>query len=116
MQKYIIDDLLRKIYSKITTENDAIAHEVLTLSTTSVFSLTPPPQAKYALCVVEEVGATGSAKILRYLLDGSNPTTSVGIPRGDMDVFDISGWSNIRNFRAIKIAGGNHTITVQYFS
>lgn len=116
MQQYVIDGLLRQILTKITTQNGAIGHEVLTLSGAGVYSLSVPDQARYALCVVEEVGASGSQKILRYLLDGSNPTTSVGIPRGDLDAFDIAGYSNLKNFKVIKISGGSHTVTVQYFS
>jgi hypothetical protein len=116
MQEYIIDKYLRKIYSKLSTENGAIGHEVVTFSTNGVYSLTVPAQAKYALCVLEEVGGSGSTKIIRYFMDNSLPTTSLGIPKGDMEAFDIAGYSNLTSFKAIKIAGGNHILTVQYFS
>lgn len=110
------EDILRSLLTKITTNNKAIGHEVITFNAASVFSLTVPDQARYALCVLEEVGAAGSSKLIRYYLDGSNPTISDGIVRGDMDVFDIAGYSNIKDFKAIKIGGGNHILTVQYFS
>lgn len=110
------EDILRKLLTKITTSNKAISHEVVTFNSGSIFKLTVPDQARYALCVLEEVGATGSSKLIRYYLDGSNPTTSDGITRGDMDAFDIAGYSNLKDFKAIKVGGGNHTLTVQYFS
>jgi hypothetical protein len=110
------EDILRSLLTKITTNNKAIGHEVITFNAASVFSLTVPDQARYALCVLEEVGSTGSAKVIRFWLDGSNPTTTVGIPKGDMEAFDIAGYSNLKEFRAIKVAGGSHTLTVQYFS
>lgn len=110
------EDILRGLYTRITTSNNAISHQQITFSTAGVYSLTVPSQARYALCVIEEVDASGSSKIIRYWSDGSNPTTTEGIPRGDMDAFDIEGYPNLLNFRAIKIAGGNHILTVQYYS
>jgi len=65
--------------------------------------------------MVEEVGSSGTNKIIRYWTDGTNPTSSQGIVRGDMDAFDISGKINLDNFRVTKVAGGNHVLTVQYF-
>lgn len=115
MKQISIEGILRRVYTAITTDNGAISHEVLTLNNAGVFSLTPPVNAQYALIVVEEVGSSGSSKVVRYFLDGTNPTASVGIVRGDGDAFDISGKVNLDNFRVIKVAGGNHTLTVQYF-
>ncbi len=116
MQEYIIDKYLRRILSKITTENGAISNQTVTFNSAAVFELTVPEQARYALCLLEEVGSSGSPKVIRYFLDGSVPTALVGIVRGDMDAFDIAGYSNLKNFKAIKVGGGSHTLTVQYFS
>jgi hypothetical protein len=110
------EDILRGLYTLLSTDKGAISHEVITFSTPGVYSLTVPQQARYALCVLEEVGASGDSKVIRYWLDGSDPSTTVGIPRGDLDAFDIAGYANLKDFKAIKVSGGNHTLTVQYFS
>lgn len=110
------EDILRKVLTRITTSNKAIGHEVITFNGAGIFTLNVPDQARYALCILEEVGGTGTLKLIRYWLDGGIPTTTVGIVRGDCDAFDIAGYANLKGFKGIKIAGGNHTLTVQYFS
>jgi hypothetical protein len=35
--------------------------------------------------------------------------------RSNLDTFDITGASNLVNFRAIQIAAGTHTLHIQYY-
>lgn len=110
------EGLLRQIFSKLTTSARAVGHEIVTFAAGTVYSLNVPEEARYAICVLEEVGGGGTSKLIRYWTDNSNPTVTDGIVRGDMDAFDIAGYSNLKQFKAIKIAGGAHRLTVQYYS
>ncbi len=78
-------------------------------------SLTVPSNARYALCVVESTITSGPA--IRYLELGgvTPPTASNGIPRANYELFDLQGYQNMVNFRAIQFAAGTHSIQVQYY-
>jgi hypothetical protein len=89
----------------------AISNQQLTVDGT-VAKLTVPTNAKYAL-IVPESSATGTA--IRYWLDGSIPTTTEGIPRGNLDAFDIVEKQNLENFRITQAQAGTHNLQVQYF-
>lgn len=103
---------LSKILSELLTYMRCIGYEKLTVSSSSV-SLTPPSNAKYALCVVESTVTDQIA--LRYLETGAAPTSSNGMPRWDQGAFDILGTDNIRSFKAIQATAGTHAINVQYY-
>lgn len=55
------------------------------------------------------------AQPIRYTLDGTAPTTSVGRPVAAGVSFDVWGYENIVAFRAIRSGGTNSTCTVTYF-
>ena len=54
---------------------------------------------------------------IRYLElgDKTPPTSTDGIQRSNLDAFDINGYSNLLNFRAIQVGVGTHTLHVQYY-
>jgi len=102
---------------KITRYNSkAIGWQSLVVdSTVGGLSLTVPIDATYALVVVEST-ATGTA--IRYLECGNSVTTvtsTIGIPRSNLDAFDIQGKENLVNFRAIQAQAGTHTLSIQYY-
>ncbi len=75
-----------------------------------------PAGANYALMVVESTIAGSPA--IRYLECGNTVQTissTIGIPRSNLDAFDVVGAEQLANFRAIQVAGGTHTISVQYY-
>lgn len=93
----------------------ACGFQKLTVNSTSGgVSMTVPNDAKYALCVVES-DATGTAIRYKQLGALSAPTTSEGIPRADLELFDIQGYQNLINFRAIQAQSGTHSIQIEYY-
>ncbi len=110
------DQIFRKLLTSLTTEHRAISNETITFSTANVYSLTVPDQARYALMVLEEAGATGTAKVIRYWEDGSNPDAATGIARGDLDAWDVMSYSNLKSFKAIRVTANSHKLFVQYYS
>lgn len=93
----------------------AIGYQNLTVdNTTGGVSLSVPLDAKYALVVVES-DATGTA--IRYLETGpAFPVTSNnGIPRSNLEVFDLQGYQNMVNFRCIEAQSGTHNLQIQYY-
>jgi len=85
----------------------AFAHDTVTIGTSSTSLVTIPNDATYALVTIE-----GD---IRYWLDGGNPTNELGMKRGDGDTIDLASRSDIENFRAISLTGGDVTIQIQYF-
>ena len=93
----------------------AFSYQKLTVDNTSGgVSLTVPSNAKYALIVVEST-ATGAA--IRYLETGPifTVTSSNGLPKSNDSAFDIHGYQNLINFRAIQAQSGTHTLQIQYY-
>jgi len=95
----------------------AIGWQSLTVDATAGgVALTVPTNARYALIVVESSIATPA---IRYLECGNaveTVTSSVGIPRSNLDALDIQGYQNLVNFRAIQVGAGTHTLSIQYYA
>ncbi len=91
----------------------AFAYQKLTVTGT-VASLTVPTGATYAMISVESSITTPA---IRYLEIGDKvpPTTTDGIVRSHLDAFDVTGFSNLQNFRAIQVGAGTHTLHIQYY-
>lgn len=88
----------------------ACGYQKLTVAGTAV-SLTIPTGARYALVVVQSSIATPAIRYLEY----GTPTATDGIPRSDLDAFDIQGAQNLANFKAIQVGAGAHTLHIQYY-
>lgn len=88
----------------------ACGYQKLTVAGTAV-SLTIPTGARYALVVVQSSIATPAIRYLEY----GTPTATDGIPRSDLDAFDIQGAQNLANFKAIQVGAGTHTLHIQYY-
>lgn len=98
------------------TPRECIGHEVLALSTGNSTALASVPNgASCALIQVEEVTTSGSSNVIRYWMDGSAPTATEGLIRGDHEAFDIMGYDAILKFRAIRLSANAHKLHVQYF-
>lgn len=107
---------ITKLLQIVSTGHRAVGHEVITFSADTVYSLTVPTEARYALMVLEQAGATGARKVIRFWEDGSNPTSTEGLSRGDMDAWDIVSYSNLKDFKAIRSIAGSHKLFIQYYS
>ena len=53
---------------------------------------------------------------IRYWMDGSDPTASVGLIGDVGDILTISGKNDIEMFRAIRTSGVNATLTTQFYT
>lgn len=86
--------------------------ETLTISSSAVslteatYDPTPGPGAAYTLMSVE-------ADQIRFRLDGTAPTATVGHLVNVGDTIELHGNDNIRNFRAIRVTA-DATLTVSY--
>lgn len=94
---------------------DAFDYEDITVSTTSI-GLT---LAKYNIDSVkpsvQRVVCYNDLQPIRFRLDGTAPTASVGIQMNDKDTIIIEGYTNIADFRAIRQGGTDSTLRCQYF-
>lgn len=91
----------------------ALGYQKLTVSS-SVVALTVPDGARYALCILESSITTPAIRYLE-LGAGTPPTATDGLSRSNLDAFDINGYQNLINFRAIQVGAGTHTLHVQYY-
>lgn len=90
----------------------AFGYQKLTVTGASAQSLTVPTGATYAEIRVES--ATTSGVIMRYLMTGSDPTTTDGMALSNLDLFDITNGDNVANFKVIAVSG-SHTLHIQYY-
>lgn len=50
---------------------------------------------------------------IRYRVDGTNPTSSVGILIQAGGVIELHDWGEVKNFKAIRQGGSDATLRVQ---
>ncbi|MFQ3577160.1 MAG: hypothetical protein SNJ77_12065 [Cytophagales bacterium] len=85
----------------------------------SVVHLTPPLQSKYALMVVEaDPTSTALDKVVRFTeAENQAPTDVLGIPLGDLGIYESKGKGNMECFGIIGIEVGKiHKLNIQYFA
>lgn len=91
----------------------AYDYEAVTVSTSAVgltaakYNSKTSPGKKYALIVVE-------SNPIRWRMDGSNPSSTEGIPQVASDVVILVGASAIAKFRAIRSGAADATLRVTY--
>ena len=114
---YDRNELLNSLLYHAANPGVACGNATLTLSASSqgLLQTTIPIGTKYALLQLVQVGETGGIDLMRYWQDGSAPTTTVGLSRGDKEAWDIYGRENIDRFRGISVDGGLHKVFIQYF-
>lgn len=88
-----------------------VGFQQLSISTTGASSLTIPGTPGYANAVLIRAEAD-----IRYRLDGTAPTTGVGMPlkASDTEAFWLQGMGLLQNFRAIATTG-TAVVDVLYF-
>jgi hypothetical protein len=89
-------------YEQITVGTNAVGF------TTSLLSNAGGHAPVAALVVV-------SANPLRYRTDGTNPTSSIGMPLAANSTVAIYGADELRAFRAIRSGGSDAVIDVTYY-
>lgn len=92
-----------------------IAFEQITVAAASIgftaAKITPPglPQATSAVCRLE------TAEI-RYTLDGTTPSTTVGTPMEALETLTFTGQDVLAKFRAIRTTGVSGQLDCHYFA
>jgi hypothetical protein len=102
------------------TGGECIGYQSLLVSSGVATSLIVPIHAVYVVMVVEaDPSVSDKSKVMRIKeFDTVNnpPTAIMGIPLGDLTIYEVRGSENLKNFRAIGIeAGKTHLITIQYY-
>jgi len=105
--------LLRELVGLTKRRNIALGYQKLTVAGTAV-SLTVPANSTYAIMVIESSIATPAIRYLE-LGDKTLPTATDGLSRSNTNAWDIDGYQNLINFRAIQVGAGTHTLHIQYY-
>jgi len=88
----------------LTVGNSAVAFTTLTV----------PEKANYCTIRVEKNASTTNTAVARYTKHGTDPTSSVGFPMADMDVFTFDkGYWNDLVF--ISTDSNNQTLTILWW-
>ncbi len=103
-------DYLKELLQLTRYNMIACGYQKLTVDGT-VKSLTIPTGARYALCVLQSSITTPAIRYLEY----GTPSATDGIPRSDLDAFDIQGAQNLANFKVTQVGAGTHTLHIQYY-
>ena len=100
----------------ISQEDDG--YEDLDVDGTEALSLNVPTNAIAATIAVEtdEVEVANRTRLIRFKINGSNPTQSSGIALGDNDIYELRGRANLLDFRVIGTESGVTTrLRIQYY-
>ncbi len=103
---------LKEILKVLSNDKNAIGNQTLVI-TTSAQSLTPTLGAISAEIQIE---STNTIDAVRYWMDGTIPTGSIGIIQSAGAYVELTTAENIKNFKIIAGTGGGTTqINVTYF-
>jgi len=103
---------LSELVSLAKNSFKAISYQKLTVTGTAA-SLTVPNDAKYAEIRLESSVTSGI--VVRYLITGGTPTSTDGMGLTHLELFDITDYQNIINFKAIQTGAGTHTLHITYY-
>lgn len=93
---------------------DAYDFENLSVSTTAVGFTAARYDADTVSPTVKAVVCYNDLQPIRFRMDGTNPTSSVGHQLNDKDVVYIQGYDNISDFRAIRQGGTNSNLMCHF--
>jgi len=116
LEKILLD--LKNLLSRIDKGKRCIKYEQITVTDSSAVSLNVPGECFSVLLTIEE-DSSGSknGKAVRITETGQNPTSSFGMPLGDLDSYEVTYYDNIKNIKLIGVqASKAHTINVVYYA
>lgn len=105
------------LYGLLTGLN-CIGYEAIVVNDSGVSVLTPPDYAVIALLVVEpDAATTDKKKVIRFTEDNFTvPTNAIGMPLGELSIYETKGAVNMAAMKMIGIEAGKvHSVKVQYF-
>ena len=109
----VIADLLYTLFF----QGDCVKYDIMIVDDAQVQTLVIPQHARYAVIVVEaNTSQFNKDLVVRFREDGDYPEPSIGMPLGDMGVYEVKGNTNMNRFKVIGIEPGlQHTIRIQFF-
>lgn len=96
--------LIPGAYEEVTVSTAAIGLTALTLNPGGTY----PDKIKGALIVV-------SAQPINFRIDGTDPTSAIGIPLVAGDILKIFGAQTLKQFKAIRSGASDAVLRVTYF-
>ena len=102
---------LRELVRQGLNDLEAFAYEKITVDGT-VKTLTIPTDAKTAVLALVSTITSSPAVMVRY---DANPTTTDGMPFFNGDRFNVVDAKNLAMFKVTQVAGGTHTLYVEYY-
>jgi len=112
-------DKIASLLSRVDRGKKCIGFEQISVTDGSVATLTKAPSSAFSafITVEESSSGAGTGKVIRFTQDGTTPTATVGVPLGDLDIYEVTNLDNIKTFKMIGIeAGKTHVINVEYFA
>ena len=98
-RQYVVGKLFGYDQEEITVAGTAIG------LTASKLTTTPKPKEVFIQCETAQV---------RYFYDGSTPTSTSGFILNPLDTVRIKGYSNLKNFLAIRTGATSAKLTICY--
>ena len=95
-----------------------VKYEQVSVTDTPAVTLVPPTNAFSALITVEgDATVASTTKVVRYREDGTARSSTVGMPLGHLDSYEVTLNNNITNFKVIGIeAGKTHKLNISYYT
>jgi len=93
----------------------AYATEIITVADAAIGCTVAKLYDAVTAQAVNKITVDVEAQPIRYTLDGTAPTTSVGRPVAAGVAFEVYGTENIGRLRMIRSTGSSATVTVTYF-
>lgn len=109
-EKYYLDKIKRSLNSDLIGIKGGV--ETLTV-TGSITTLTPPTNAVY--CTIQLESSITSGVACRAWQTGDTPTTTTGMPKTNLAIWDITGAQNMTQFKITQATAGTHTLQIEYF-
>lgn len=91
-------------YEEVVVSTTAIGLTALKINPGGTF----PDKRKAVIIVV-------SAQPISFRIDGTDPTSSVGIPAATGDIIKLFGEQTLKQFKAIRSGASDATLRVTYF-
>jgi hypothetical protein len=109
----VIGDLLYTLFF----QGECVGYVTLDVNAEGLATLAIPEQARYAMLVVEsDPNQYNKDIVVRFREDGEAPSSSDGMPLGDLGVYEVKGAENMQRFKIIGTEQGRqHKIRIQFF-
>ena len=92
-----------------------VGFQTITFAAASVYRLTVPEGATYAVMQVMTGNAGVTADLIRVREDGTDPTAAVGFSYATTEKWSVVGAEALFRWRGIRTTANAHILSVQYY-